>query len=86
MSIVHDFRVDRTPAHHQAGWRPTPPQIVDSENWYGASVKIVFADTGEAVPWNVASVNCPERCLLRYDGAYNALTREVGDFRVEWAD
>lgn len=93
MSIVHDFRVDRTQAHAQKCldemWqvrlRAPPPQIVKEGDWFGGPVKIVFADTGETVPWQIISVHCPKRFLWRHD-VYNAPMMETGDFCVEWGD
>ena len=65
--------------------RGDPPQVIEAGDLHGNDVIIVFASSGEEVPWLVTSINCPERYLVRYMGFKDtSKVREDGDFRVEW--
>ncbi len=83
-----DFRLHQYLAEReQPRGRVSPPQVLSAGDRYGHEVKVVFRKSGEAVPWFVTYVNCPEGYLMRYSAPGSRVTlREDGDFKVVWDD
>jgi len=83
---MHRYLADR---QAQPPSLPPPPQVMKAGDEYATMVRVVFANSGEQVPWDVNYVNCPEGYLMRFKDKKShgkGRVREDGDFRVEWDD